>query len=231
MKKLLIVLSILISTTAFAQNGEKNFIDQNFVEVIGKAELNIVPDQIYLKIYINEKDNKKRISISEVEKSMISKLNELGVDIDKELFIKDLSSNFKYYWLSKSNIILTKEYQVLVHDATTAGKVFIEFEKLGISNISIEKLDHSKIREYRKEVKINAIKAAKEKASSLAVAIDQKIGRALFVKEIDANNNYLSNTLSNRASTMKIRGVSKIKDVEFEKINIKYSILCRFELK
>ena len=238
MKNILIILTILISSSIFAQTGEKNFIDQNYIEVTGKAEIEIIPDQIYLKIFLNEKEFKNKQSIVEIEKLMIDKLTGLGIDTEKDLAIKDLASNFQFYWLGKSDIFVSKEYQLLVHDAPTAGKVFIELEKIGISNITIDKLDHSKIREYRKEVKVDAIKAAKEKASELAIAIDQSIGRALFIEEIERNNNYLSNTLSGKAAGVTIRGSRSFEsselinlDVEFEKIKIEYSILCRFELK
>ncbi len=237
MRKIVIALTILISTSIYAQTGVKNFIDQNYIEVRGKAELEIIPDQIYLKILLNEKEFKNKQSIVEIEKAMIEKLTEIGIDTEKDLAIKDFASNFQFYWIGKSNIFVITEYQLLVNDANTAGKVFIELEKIGISNIAIDKLDHSKIREFRKEVKIDAIKAAKEKASELAIAIDQNIGRALFIEEIENSNFYLSNTISGKAAGVTIRG-SRNSDnsfsdfkVDFEKIKIEYSILCRFELK
>ena len=74
-----------------------------------------------------------------------------------------------------------KNINCLVHDAKTAGKVFIELQKLGISNASINRVENSKITDYRREVKIAAIKAAQEKAKALALAINQDIGRAIYV--------------------------------------------------
>ena len=60
MKIVCIVLSLLLgSFVAMAQSGEKNFIDQNYIEVSGTAEMEIVPDQIYLKIVISEKDKRQ----------------------------------------------------------------------------------------------------------------------------------------------------------------------------
>jgi len=236
MKNIIIAVTILISTTAFGQTGEKNFIDQNFIEVTGKAEMEVIPDEIYLKIIINEKDFKNK-SLLEIENSMVSKLQEIGIDPKKEISIKDIASNFKYYLLLKTDILLVKEFQVLVHDGKTAGKVIIELQKLGISNTKIDRIDNSKLIEYRKEVKINAIKAAQDKAKSMALAINQDIGRALFVKEIE--NNYY-NSLQGKVAGVQIRGMSNSStsisnnpepDIEFEKITLDYSILVRFELK
>jgi len=164
-------------------------------------------------------------------------LTEIGVDINKDLSIRDIASNFKYYWISKSDIVLSKEYQLIVHDTKTLQKVFSELQNLGISNLTIDKLDHSKIEQFRKNVKNNAIKAAKDKAESLTSTINQTIGKAIYIQELD--NQYLSNALQGRLAgvNVRVRGYSSenkaesMPDIEFEKINLQYSILVRFELK
>lgn len=238
MKKLIfaIIIVCLIPKTLSGQTGDKNFIDQNYIEVIGKSEMEIVPDKIYIKVNLNEKDTKNKISIAELEKSMIAALQGIGIDVAKDLLIKDISSNFKYYLLTKNEILLTKEYQILVRDAKTAGQLFIDLEKIGISNVSIENLDHSNIEQFRKEVKVNAIIAAKDKAESLTKALNQNIGRALYIQELDNSSEGLRNS-----NTIRIRGISSgiygsnapspALDFDFEKIKIEYSVLCRFELK
>jgi uncharacterized protein YggE len=233
MRNLLMLLFVLLSSAMFAQPGDKNFIDQNYIEVTGKSEMEVTPDLIYLKVQLNEKDTKNKVSVSELEAQMFEKLKGIGIDLSKDLVIKDISSHFKDYLLSHTDILLSKEYQVLVHNGKTASQVFLELEKIGISNVSVDHLDNSNIVGFRKEVKINAIKAAKEKAESLAVAIDQGIGRALYIQELDNTMNFDRN-----ANSIKIRGYSgsfKAEsadlDFDFEKIKLEYSILCRFELK
>lgn len=231
----IIFLLLLLPCFTFAQTGQKNFIDQNFIEVTGKSEMKITPNLIYLKIFLNEKDNKSKLSLADRENSMISTLKEIGIDISKDLSIKDMSSNFKYYLLTKNDILLSKEYQLLVRDGKTASKVFIELEKIGISNVSIDRLDNSNIENFRKEVKIDAIKAAKNKAESLAAALNQSIGRAIYIQEVEYN---FGNAVPGASNSIMIRGVSSLTDdsnvqpdIDFEKIKIEYSILCRFELK
>lgn len=233
MKSIFLSILILATSLVYSQTGEKNFIDQNYIEVTGKSEMEIIPDQIYIKVLLSEKDTKNKVSVSELEKQMIQKLKEIGINVDKELMIKDMGSNFKNYLLSKKEIILSKEYQVIVHDGKTASQVFTELEKIGLSNVDIEKLDHSRIEQFRREVKINAIKAAKEKAEALTSAIGQSIGRAIYIQEIE--NRYTNTMNSNRVM---IRGMASVQnasnnqpDIDFEKIHIEYAIVCRFELK
>ena len=91
MKNILIGFLVLISTGILAQSGDKNFIDQNYIEVIGKSEMEIIPDMIYLKVLLNEKDTKNKISVPELEAKMIDKLIGIGIDISKDLLIKDIS--------------------------------------------------------------------------------------------------------------------------------------------
>lgn len=231
MRKIIFLL-LLLPCFAFAQTGQKNFIDQNFIEVTGKSEMEITPNLIYLKIFLNEKDNKSKLSLAERENIMISTLKEIGIDISKNLSIMDMSSNFKYYLLTKNDILLSKEYQLLVRDGKTASKVFIELEKIGISNVSIDRLDNSNIENFRKEVKIDAVKAAKNKAESLANALNQSIGRAIYIQENFGNGvQGASNSIMIRGVSSQIYGANAQADIDFEKMKIEYSILCRFELK
>ena len=52
MKKLMIAAAaLLLSAPLFAQ--EKNFIDQPYLEVNGRAEMEVAPDEIYVRITIN----------------------------------------------------------------------------------------------------------------------------------------------------------------------------------
>ena len=238
MKRILVTLIFtLLVFSGFSQGETKNFIDQNYIEVVGDAEKKVTPNQIYLIIRVNEKDFKDK-ELPEIEKSMIDKLKALDIDIDKSLTVNDFVSNFKYYWLKKTDIFLTKEYELLIHDAKTAGKVFVELEKLGISNISIERLDHSDIKKFEQEVKIDAIKSAKEKAGALAKAIGQDIGRAIYINEFNDNVGVYK-TLQGKTAGIRIRGASSLNnkaqetepDIEFDKIKLKYKIKVRFELK
>ena len=233
MKHLVLILSLVYSAMLFAQTGQKNFIDQNYIEVTGKAEMEIVPNEIYLRISINEEDNKGKVSVEEKEQVMFDKLKEIGVDVEADLAVKDFASNFKDYWLKKSEIKTRKEYQLIVHNSLMLSKVFMAMEKLEISNISIERVDHSEMERFRMEVKIKAIKAAKTKAEYLAMAIDQKAGRALHIQEIE--NNYPPITRMN--SNIVVRGYASMEqskimpEIEFEKIKIESMIQVYFALE
>jgi len=238
MKRTVLIAFVVFALSSFAQTGEKNFIDQNYIEVTGNAEMEIIPDEIYLKIVVNEKDFKGKEDLQKLEKSMLETLSGIGIDISKQLEIRDMASNFQKYWLKGTEINSVKEYQLKVESAKTAGLVIRELEALGLSNISVDKIDHSKMQELRTEVKIMAIKAAQEKAVSLTEAIGQKAGKAIYIQEM---NNQVYRALQGQVAGMSnivVRGygyTDKLKmeepDIEFEKIKLEYSILVRFAME
>ncbi len=99
MKKFISTLILtFIILTGYGQETGKNFIDQNYIEVTGHADNEVVPDKIFLKFFINEKDFKNQ-TLSEVETKMIQKLMEIGIDVDKKLAVKDFVINFQNYWI------------------------------------------------------------------------------------------------------------------------------------
>ncbi len=230
MRTSLTILFMFLFFSVFAQDN-KNFIDQNYIEVTGKGEMEITPDEIYIQIVINESDNKGKESLEMLEKKMLAKLQTIGIDLKKDFSVKDINSNFKNYLLKKTDIFTSKEYQLIVHTAPVAGRVYRELEALGISNLSISNVDHSEIEKFRKEVKIKAIKDAQDKATSLATAIGQTAGRALYIRENESFFPMMAKT-----NMMMVRGAALDEsysepDIEFEKIKIEYSVQVNFELK
>ncbi|HET9569954.1 MAG TPA: SIMPL domain-containing protein [Bacteroidales bacterium] len=234
MNKILIACLLLFSTAMVsnAQTGEKNFIDKPYIEVTGKAEMQVTPDRIYMSIGINEKDSKGKIVLAQTEKEMIAKLKALGIDTKKDLSIKDMSSNFKKYWVRGSDILTSKEYQLLVTSAQMAGTVMQELEKIGISNVVIEQVDHSQMEQFRKEVKIKAIKAARDKATDMAMAIGQTAGKAIYIQEVDFGNMQYGMPVRRTMNVMfkSEEDTATAPDIEFEKIKIEYQVNAKFEL-
>lgn len=236
MKKNLVLLALLmgICPLVMAQDGEKNFIDQNYIEVTGKAEAEIVPDEIYFKIVLNENDDKGKQSLVQLEKSFLAILGNLNIDVEKSLSVRDASSQFKTKRLKSSDVLTTKTYLLLLNTADQVGSLMQMLDKAGIANVSVDRVGHSQIERFRREVKVNAVKAAKEKAVDLAKAVDQQAGRALYIYEYPSNEVFPVRlaSVSNVATEVYDQADGGQEPVvDFEKIKLEYSILARFELK
>lgn len=229
MKKVLLTL-VAIAAIGMASAQEKNYIDMNYIEVNGYASMEVEPDMIYMQITLNESDLKGKISMPELEKSMVSALEKVGVNVKKDLTLNDASSFFR----KKTDAMLSKNYGLLVHNVQMVGKVILALEDSGISNVSIVKTDNSNIEELKMKIKVEAVKNAQTSAATLATAIGQTAGRAIYI--YDNNNSMYRSQYQNFASkrmVMDAAGIesSYVPDVEFRKNEINASVLVKFELK
>lgn len=229
MKKLIILLFIALAFNGLSQN----FTNQSYVQVIGTSEEEVLPDEIYLQIIINEQDNKGKESVEILETKMVKELKNLKVDIDKDLSIIDLSSNFQKYLLKQNDIFTSKEYQLILHDAQTVGKVFQALENLGISNITIKKVDHSQIKDFEQTARANAIMDARQKAKKMAFTIGQEIGKAIYIHEFE---NYNPRPFMGMAAGISMKRMPEMDfedrpNIEFEKIKVESKVEVYFELK
>jgi len=232
MKNSIISIILLISYFSInAQEGSKNFIDQNFIEVTGTSEMELIPDEIQITISVKDKDFKTKQAFADFEKRVVTKLQEIGVSIDNEFSIMNMNSSLKVSLIGKDNMFSTRQYMVVVHDALKANEVFDEMEAIGVTTMAVTKFNHSEIEKYRLQVKVNAIKAAKDKAKALAMSIDQTIGRALFINEVNFNS-YQPKVYANVMYKDKLESsYTEIDKVNFQKIKLSFSVLVRFDLK
>ena len=237
MKKMILALAVVLMTAgaAWAQLPCAGQQYENYIQVTGKAEKEIVPDQIYIRIVINENDNKGKVSLEVQERNMISKLKSLGIDTEKNLKVGDMSSDFQQFWLRKNAVRTTATYQLLVISAQKMAEVFQALESIDISNLSVTKITHSKLQELTNEVRIEAMKNAQQIAQSLAEAVGQKAGRAIYIA--DYNNDILNTAnnvmLARTKSTMMDAEAGSMPEeqLEFRNIKLKYSVSAKFALE
>jgi hypothetical protein len=76
---------------------------------------------------------------------MADVLENLNIDLKKQLKIDNLASTYRKYFLKRKNVLKSKSYVLEVYDALTAGKVLIGLESKGISNVRLIKTAYSDI--------------------------------------------------------------------------------------
>lgn len=234
MKKTFFFISILASFITFSQ--EKNFIDKPYLEVQGKADTLVTPNRIYIDVLISEKDVKGKKSVEELENDMLTKLKSLGIDVDKNVAMQDMMSNYKKFFLKQTDIQKSKSYSILVYDAKTTAKVFIGLEEIGLSNVRIDKLEYSEERKLQLLMNSKAIENAKANAVSFTKPLGQTVGKAIYVGNIFegvAKKNYTGSTIKIRgfANLYGSRAMEYDTNIEFEKITISSEIGVRFALE
>ena len=228
--------TLLVLTFLMGQTQTKNFLDQPYLEVAGSADTLVTPNEIYIKIIISEKDTKDRTSVEELELKMYNALKALGIDVDKNLATRDMASNFKFYFLRSKDVMKSKQYILRVGDAVTASKVFIDLENLGISNTSIDRVDHSHLENIKNQMRSKAVENARARAVALTKPLNQTVGPAIHISDNEVYNT--SNQLRGRLEEVVVVGYGvkkqsgvELPKIEFEKIKVATNINVKFMLK
>jgi uncharacterized protein YggE len=233
---ILVLLCLKFSPFLFSQN--KTGEDAPYIEVDGYAEKEIIPNEIYIGIILRERmENKEKVTIEAQEKQLREALTTLSIPISN-LSVADANADYVKVSWQKRDVLTKKEYQLKLGNATAVGKVFQELEKLKIQDGYIDHVSHSAIDSLRKQVRIEAIKNAKEKADYLLNAIGQSTGNALIVSETLKDV-----VLRQDISRMPAKALTKISgvivsdfgnsppEIEFQKIKLSYSIYTKFSIK
>ena len=162
---------------AIAQSDNHPYIMQN-----STCEQKVTPDELYVSITINEKENKGKKSVEQLQQAMIKELEAIGIDVEKSLTLNDMGSEIAYSTFKRSITPRTSAtYMLKLGSAATMQRVIDRLEQQGITNIQLMRTSYSKEQEIFLELGTKAMKQAKQEAASLATAIGQSIGPALSI--------------------------------------------------
>ncbi|MCW5960868.1 MAG: SIMPL domain-containing protein [Pyrinomonadaceae bacterium] len=218
MKKFVPFVILVFTLGAFAQDNSKPVT----IDVSGTAEVEIAPDEVIFSLDVTNTESElqkaksandavvakilaltKRFSISaqDVKTDYISVEKKFEFIREKDVKIYDEDGDevgrkeFKGYEVSKTVI-------VRLRDLTRFEDFFSEVVNAGVSEINSVKFQTSKLREMKDRARGLAMKAAYEKASAMAGAIGQTIGKAVSVVEVDNSNRGYSLSGLNSNSNM-----------------------------
>ena len=181
--RLLLLMPLFSTVELIAQSLQEPVEERPYIEVTGRSEMKVVPDQIHIAIELKERGNgDKKITVEKQELDLKEAVKSLGIDT-ANLTLSDAIADYVPKKFRKDDVVETKTYELKVADAEMVRKVFKELDRLEIENARIDRVSHSKEIEFRKEQRIKAIQAAKEKADYLLGAIGEKAGSALVVLE------------------------------------------------
>lgn len=232
-KTILLVLLSAFTFASFSQTVDT----RRKIEVIGSAETEVTPDIIYvsisLKEYYKDNSNKKLADIDDLERQLQQAVINAG--IPKENFMINNISSYNYNLEKKKNpnFLAKKQYRIKVTDLNKFNQILSALDPKSIEYTNIESYDYSQMASLKKELKIKALQAAKDKASYLAGALNDKVGPALEIQEIN-NENYPQPIY--RANVMysmekMAQDDASMPDIDFKKIKLNYQMRVVFELR
>ncbi|MBP2615753.1 SIMPL domain-containing protein [Chryseobacterium jejuense] len=201
-------------------------VKKNAIEVTGIAEMEVEPDEVTFSIGIKG-DNKN--DLADNEKKMFDILKNAGVKNE------DIKFKSSYQNIYAKNGKFSKNYVFKANAKSNLSKIFEDLNQKWVSSLSISEVKNTKIADFRKAVKINALKAAKEKADYLLESMGKKVGNVLEIVEIEdyTSDMVMPVAYKGRMSNVQLEMADAPVDISFdniENIKLKYSIKTRYEI-
>lgn len=231
-------LVFFLSSVSLMAQTDKVVSNERTIEVTGTAEMSINPNEFTFKISLYERfDNKEKIPIEKQENRLKEELTKIGIDVVKDLTIADITSIFTSQ-KRKKDVLGNKDYHLKIRDLTQVEKLQQIADNLDLGKMDLINVTHTDLAKFRKETKMEAVKAAKLKAEYMLEAIGEKVGKPLFIQEIIDYGDYQSylqnmqrGSLSSNTILMSGDDMKSGETLSFSKIKIRYNVLARFEIK
>lgn len=229
------ILLFAFATVLFTAIKAQQTTGPRLINVQAVAEMEIVPDEIWVQVQLQEYDKKGsgKIGIEKISNAFLAQMKKLGLT-EKEVSLQNASGYDNYWQWYKRNKQKTPDmkasisYLLKLNSVKQMEQVVAALDDEATKNFYIQKKTHSKIETLRNELKLQALKNAKEKATLLASAVDAKVGSVWSINE-PTENNYQPQMIYRMEKAMADASEPAI-DVDFNKIKIRFEAPVSFVL-
>lgn len=233
-KSIIFVVALIFSTTILAQTTIENPYPRT-ITVTGSAEMEIVPDQIYVQITLQEyqKRGDSKKNLADIKSEFLALSRTMGIP-DTAISIAGYSGDNDYFSMRRNRkkpdeLFASVIYQVVFRSSTEMDALVDKLDDLATSSFTITATNHSDMINIRKKVKTLAMKAAREKAIYLAEAVGEKTGEAVSINEGYSTDGFYS--YANQFSNNTYVQYEPSQPTDFRKLKIRYEITATYALK
>ncbi|OQP65275.1 hypothetical protein A3860_16535 [Niastella vici] len=240
MKQIITLVIALLLTTGLLAQAPNPF--PKTISVNGSADMEIIPDEIYVVVTLKEYEKKGtgKIELEKIKTDFLATCKNAGLP-DSAITIASYEGANPRSWLSKrkskDELYGSIAYQIKFSNSRKIDELVNKLDDDATQSFDVVRVSHSKIQEYRKQVKIMAIKAAKEKATYLTEAVGETLGVAVTISENGPDNiqslgiNNTRGFFENVSYKPSISYKSEDAGIDFKKIKITMDINVVFALK
>ena len=182
--------AVLLALTAAAlTTSAQEKSDPPLVTVAGEAEVSVSPDEVVFDVTVQTFSKVLKTAKTQTDeqlKALIALARRNGVaeadtqtdriEVRPQFRGNDSSRTFLGYWVRKDLV-------VTLRDMSRAEALLSEMLDFNVWRVNSVTFQTSELRKHRDAARALAMKAAQEKASALAGAVGQKIGRAYSIEE------------------------------------------------
>jgi len=232
MKKFILMIILFFGISNLYLLSQADTTIKHFINITGEADLEIVPDEIYLSITLDEEYFNGKKSLLDLEKDMVKRFESIGINTKEQLSTDDISSSYDFKLFKKDDIFEKKHYELKLAEAKTTMLVLKELKDMQIAQVSLIRTDHSKMEDYKIEAIAKAMKNAKAKAEAITAVLGQKLGKAFYISDSQVYSYQKSNQAFDRAASMDLGFVNSAftPNIDIKKITIHSTIIVHFGL-
>ena len=187
MRKLVFVLTLFVVT---AQAQELKQVPQ--ISVSGEGKIAVIPDEAIISVAV-ENTGKEATEVKKKNDEIIDKVLKLikksGIPTaDYQTQQVNLYKNYDYI-AKKHNFVANQTLSIHLKDLSKYNQLMMDLLDSGINSIEGVAFKSSKIKEFERQARKNAIEDAKQKAADyVSVLPGQKVGKALQISDQSFTN-------------------------------------------
>lgn len=215
------------------------------ISVTGSAEMEVVPDEIYVQVDLREykKRGEDKVDIEKIKDDFLGYCRSVGISESNISVASFDGYNMANIWRRRKKdpeLLASISYQVKFSNTKIIDDLVNMLDDQATNNFRITKATHSKIADYRKQLKIQAVKAAKEKALYLTEAVNEQLGQAVEISEPQesVSSDVISAYYNNKSKMSNevydgLKGGYSVTDagVDFRKIKLRFEVKALYALK
>lgn len=234
MKTFVVLVTLWLSGILAISAQEDN--NSRYIEVTGSSETEIIPDEIHFMITIKEywqeefekkskpEDYQTKVPVNEIEHNLMSALKQAGI-APSDIQTKEVGD----YWRERGkDFLISKTFDIKLQNPDQINRIIQTVNTKGIQSMNIGELKNKDLQEYRKQGKIEALKAAHQKADYLVAAMGQKLGNVLRIVEPEERSFSYFQPQS-AMSNVAIPSYDSNPE-NFRTIKLRYQMTARFEI-
>lgn len=234
MKTFAVLVTLWLSGILAISAQEDN--NSRYIEVTGSSETEIIPDEIHFMITIKEywqeefekkskpEDYQTKVPVNEIEHNLMSALKQAGI-APSDIQTKEVGD----YWRERGkDFLISKTFDIKLQNPDQINRIIQTVNTKGIQSMNIGELKNKDLQKYRKQGKIEALKAARQKADYLVAAMEQKLGNVLRIVEPEERSFSYFQPQS-AMSNVAIPSYDSNPE-NFRTIKLRYQMTARFEI-
>ncbi|GAA4327085.1 SIMPL domain-containing protein [Flaviaesturariibacter amylovorans] len=225
-----------------AQSPAASYPFPRTISVTGTAEQELVPDEIHVQVELKEygRPGAPKVTLDGIRRQFLNTVRSLGIADSLVNVVSYDGYNDAEWWERKRNrkdqLQASVTYGVKLRSTAQVNELVDRLDPHATQNFQVARVSHSRITEIRRQLKIAAVKAAKEKAAYMAEASGDRIGETVSINENSDNADGPVWWRSGGMMTNTVLQGPRSEDAQegapgFQKIRLKFEVAAVFALK